>query len=85
MLGFLLGAAFGGAQLVLLLLAVNSVSRGKLKIWALVGQYLCPVAGLLLCALLARGQLLMCAVTISSLLIIGAVVKFISARKGKKG
>ena len=74
MLGFLLGAAFGGAQLVLLLLAVNSVSRGKLKIWALVGQYLCPVAGLLLCA-----------VTISSLLIIGAVVKFISARKGKKG
>ena len=68
-----------------ILLAVNSVSRGKLKIWALVGQYLCPVAGLLLCALLARGQLLLCAVTISSLLIIGAAVKFISARKGKKG
>ena len=29
--------------------------------------------------------LLICAMTISSLLIIGAVVKFISARKGKKG
>ena len=85
MLGFLLGVAFGGAQLILLLLAVKSVSRGELKVWALLGQYLCPVAGLLLCALAAKEQLLICAVTISSLLIIGAVVKFISARKGKKG
>ena len=85
MLGFLLGVVFGGVQLALLLLAVNAVGKGKLKLWALVGQYLCPVAGLLLCACLAKEQLLICAMTISSLLIIGAVVKFISARKGKKG
>ena len=85
MLGFLLGVVFGGAQFFLLLLAVNSVGTGKIKLWALVGQFFCPFAGLLLCALIASDSLLTCAVTISSLLIIGAVVKFISARKGKKG
>lgn len=85
MLGFLLGVVFGGVQLVLLLLAVNTVSTGKLKIWPFVAQFLCPLAGLLACAFLAKEQLLICAVTISSLLIAGAVVKFISARKGKKG
>lgn len=85
MLGFLLGVVFGGAQLLLLLLAVNSVGTEKMKLWALVGQFFCPFAGLLLCALVDSEHLLICAVTISSLLIAGAVVKFISARKGKKG
>ena len=85
MLGFLLGVVFGGVQLVLLLLAVNTVSTGKLKIWPFAVQFLCPFAGHLTCAFLAKDQLLICAVTISSLLIAGAVVKFISARKGKKG
>ena len=85
MLGFLLGVVFGGVQLCLLLLAVNSVGAGKLKIWPLAAQFFCPFAGLLLCAFVAREQLLICAVTISSLLIVGAVIKFISVRKGKKG
>ncbi len=85
MLGFLLGVVFGGVQLALLLLAVNAVGAGKLKIWPFAAQFLCPFAALLTCAFLAREQLLICAMTISSLLIIGAVVKFISARKGKKG
>lgn len=85
MLGFLLGLAFGGAQLILLLLAVNSLGTGKLKIWPLVAQFFCPFAGLLLCAFVAREHLLTCAATISFLLIAGAVIKFISARKGKKG
>ena len=48
-------------------------------------QFFCPFAGLLLCAFTAKEDLLICAVTISFLLIVGAVVKFISARKGKKG
>ncbi len=85
MLGFLLGVVFGGVQLFLLLLAVNSLGTNSLKIWALVGQFFCPFAGLLLCAFTAKEDLLICAVTISFLLIVGAVVKFISARKGKKG
>ena len=84
-LGFILGVVFGGVQLALLLLAVSSVGTGKLKIWPLAVQFLCPFAGLLLCAFLVKEQLLICAVTISSLLIVGAVIKFISARKGKKG
>ena len=81
MLGFLLGIVFGGIQLVLLLLAVNSVGTEKLKIWPLVAQFFCPFIGLLLCAFLAKNQLLLCGATISFLLIAGAVVKFISARK----
>ena len=85
MLGFLLGVVFGGVQLALLLLAVKIISTGGLKVWPLAAQFLCPIAGLLVCAFVARDQLLICAVTISSLLIIAAAVKFISVRKGKKG
>lgn len=85
MAGFFLGLVFGGVQLFLLVLAVNAIAAGRMKIWPLAAQFLCPFAGLLLCAFTAREDLLICAVTISALLIGGAAVRFFSLRKGKKG
>lgn len=88
MLGVLIGVVFGGVQLYLLMLAVGSIGAQKLKIWPLVVQFLCPFAGLGLCAWIARGQLVPCAVAMSAVLMIGAVVKFLLHRKrdqqGKK-
>ena len=83
--GILLGLLFGGVQLYLLLLAVNSLAMGHLKVWPLALQFFCPLAGLLLCALTARESLIPCAATISVLLIGGATIKLIAVRKGKKG
>ena len=81
----LLGLLFGGIQLYLLLLAVNSLAKGSLKVWPLAVQFFCPLTGLLLCALADREHLVLCAVTMSVLLIGGAAIKLIAARKGKKG
>lgn len=83
-LAALLGTAFGGVQLFLLILAARSVA-GKIKIWAFVVQFFCPIAGLLLCALLARNRLILCASIICAVLIVGALVKFQAARVGKSG
>ena len=85
MAGILIGLIFGGVQLYLLLLAVNALAKGTLKVWPLAAQFFCPLAGLILCALAARAHLIACAVTMSALLLGGAAVKFISVRKGKKG
>ena len=85
MMGILLGLLFGGVQLYLLLLAVNSLAKGQLKVWPLALQFFCPMMGLLVCALTAREYLIPCAATMSVLLIGGAVVKLIAVRKGKKG
>ena len=84
MLGVVLGLAFGGVQLYLLMLAVNSLGTGRLKIWPLAVQFLCPFAGLGLCAVLRQGQLIPCAVTMSAVLIIGALVRFLSVRRKRK-
>ena len=84
MLGVVLGLAFGGVQLYLLMLAVNSLGTERLKIWPLAVQFLCPFAGLGLCAVLRRGQLVPCAVAMSAVLIIGALVRFMGARRKRK-
>ena len=84
MLGVLLGLAFGGVQLYLLLLAVNSLGTGQLKVWPLAVQFLCPFGGLGLCAAVRREQLIPCAVAMSAVLIVGAVIRFVSARWKRK-
>lgn len=82
-IGVILGMAFGLAQLFLLIYAVRSLSTQRLKIWPFAVQFFCPIFGLLLCALLRTSQLLPCAVTMSAVLIVGAVVKFVQYRLGE--
>ena len=84
MWGVIIGAIFGGMQLYLLSLAVGSLGTSGIKIWPLVVQFFCPVAGLGICAFAARGQLIHCAVTMSVILIGGAVINFIIKRKRKE-
>ena len=79
-IGVILGMAFGLVQLVLLIYAVRSLSTQRLKIWPFAVQFFCPFFGLGLCALLQASQLLPRAVTISTVLIIGAVVYFVRYR-----
>lgn len=87
-IGILLGLLFGSAQLYLLIVGVMSVADRRLKIWPFVVQFFCPLAGLLLCAWLRTEQLLPCAIAMSAVLIVGAVVTFLRIRsrstKGKK-
>ena len=80
MLGAVLGLAFGAAQLYLLLLGTGVLGPRGLRIGPLVAQFICPLAGLLLCALVRRAQLLPCAVAMSAVLIVGAVVCFVRSR-----
>lgn len=88
MIGILLGLAFGAAQLYLLIVGVRSVADGHLKIWPFAVQFFCPLAGLLLCAWLRTSQLLPCAIAMSAVLILGAVITFLRIRSrnpnGKK-
>lgn len=87
-IGILLGLVFGSAQLYLLIVGVQSVAAGRLKVWPFAVQFFCPLAGLLLCALLRTSQLLPCAIAMSAVLIVGAVITFLRIRsrspKGKK-
>ena len=80
MAGILLGLGLGAVQLVLLLLGVGMLGSRKLKIWALAVQFLCPLAGLLLCALVWTAQLLPCAVAMSAVLVLGGVTGFLVFR-----
>ena len=79
-IGVILGMAFGFLQLFLLIYAVRSLCTQRLKIWPFAGQFFCPFFGLALCALLQASQLLPCAVTMSTILIVGAVVCFVRYR-----
>ena len=79
----LMGAAFGGLQLWLLTIGVTSVTRGKMKLWALLLQFFCPMAGLLLCAFLWREHLVACAVGMCAVLVMGAIA-ILSVRALKK-
>jgi len=82
MLGIAIGIVFGLAQFYLLLIGVRSVGSDHLRLVPLVGQFLCPFAGLLLCAFLDRGHLLVCAVIIIAILLIGAAVNFYLFSRG---
>ena len=77
MLGIVIGVVFGAAQFYLLLIGVRSVGSDKLRILPLLGQFLCPFAGLLLCAFLDRAHLLVCAIIIIAILLAGAIVNFV--------
>jgi|GEM_PF-1102743 len=82
MAGVLLGLTFGALQLWLLITGVRSVGAGKLKIWALALQFLCPLAGLLLCVWLFRSQLVACAAAMGAVLLAGAGIWALRNRRG---
>lgn len=84
MLGAALGGITGGIQLYLLILVAASVEQCNIKIWPLVVQFFCPIVGLGLCAILWRRQILYCAIGMSGVLLVGALVKFIGVRRRKK-
>lgn len=84
MLGAALGGITGGIQLYLLILVAESVEKCSLKIWPLVVQFFCPIVGLGLCAFLWRSQILYCAIGMSGVILVGALVKFIAGRRRKK-
>lgn len=84
MIGILLGLLFGGVQLYLLILGTASLGSGRIAVWPFAVQFFCPLAGLLLCLLLRSDQLIVCAVTMSLVLIIGAVIRFIRSRRQDK-
>ena len=85
MLGILIGIVFGAAQFVLLLIGTRSITGQRLNIPALVGQFLCPLAGLVLCAFLDRAHLLVCALIIIGILIVGAVVNTVIYASRSRG
>ncbi|MGM9522307.1 MAG: hypothetical protein ACI3VB_07510 [Oscillospiraceae bacterium] len=76
-LSLAIGIFFGTAQIYLLVLGVRSMGGDKLCVWPLIVQFFCPLLGLLLCAWLAGGQLVLCACVIVGILILGAVVEVI--------
>lgn len=84
MLGAALGGITGGIQLYLLILVAASVEKCSIKIWPLVVQFFCPILGLGLCAIFWRDQILYCAIAMSGVLLVGALVKFVGARRRKK-
>jgi len=87
MLGICIGFVAGAAQFFLLLIGVRSVSSQKISIPAMVGQFFCPIVGLLLCAFLDRSHLLICALIIIAILVIGAIVNtllYISRSRGTR-
>lgn len=86
-LAALLGLAFGTVQIWLLILGVRSLSSGRLKVWAFVVQFICPLAGLLLCAWLLPDALVICGVAMVAALLCGAVGELVAIRRrgSKKG
>jgi len=84
MAGAVLGVVFGAGQLWLLITGVRSVGSGKLKIWALFLQFLCPLAGLGLCAWLARSELVPCAIAMGAVLMAGSIYWAVRFRRSDK-
>ncbi len=82
MLGAVLGLISGIVQLWLLIKAVHSITGEKVKLLPMLLQFLCPAVGLLLCAVFARAQLMVCAVCIIAVLLTGSVAAVII--KGRK-
>lgn len=83
-MSILLGAVIGGVQFWLLKLGVGSVVKGKIKVWPFVVQFLCPLAGLLLCAFVWRDQLVVCATAMCAVLIGGAIAASVAMALKKK-
>lgn len=85
MIGAAIGIIFGLIQFSLLFFAVKSITQQQIKLLPLLGQFFCPLAALLLCALVCREQLLVCAICIISILLLGALVNiFIQLRKKER-
>ena len=83
MLGAAIGIAFGAAQFFLLLRGVRSIAAQDMKLLPLIIQFFCPFAGLLLCAFVARKDLLVCGICIIVILIAGAIINLLF-QSGKK-
>ena len=82
----LLGLVFGAGQCWLLILGVRSLGSERLKIWAFVVQFFCPMVGLLLCAAVLPEGLAACGIAMAAALICGAVGELTAIRRrSKKG
>lgn len=83
MIGAAIGIFFGIIQFALLFYAVRAISRQQIRLLPLIAQFFCPLAGLLLCVLVRREQLLTCAACIIFILLAGAVVNLLVQRREK--
>ena len=83
-LAIVLGLTFGAAESSLLIFGVRRLSGGRLTVWPFIVQFLCPLAGLLLCAFLARERLALSAVVMVAVLLAGAVWEVLRLRRGKE-
>ena len=72
-LAIVLGLTFGAAEIALLIYGVRRLGAGRLTVWPFIVPFLCPPAGLLLCAFLARERLALSAVVMVAVLLGGAV------------
>ena len=82
-LAIVLGLTFGAAEIALLIYGVRRLGAGRLTVWPFIVQFLCPLAGLLLCAFLARERLALCAVIMVAALLSGAVWEVLRLQRGK--
>lgn len=82
-LAIVLGLTFGAAESSLLIYGVRRLGAGRLTVWPFIVQFLCPMAGLLLCAFLARERLALCAVIMVAALLSGAVWEVLRLQRGK--
>lgn len=82
-LAIVLGLTFGAAESSLLIYGVRRLSGGRLTVWPFIVQFLCPLAGLLLCAFVARERLALCAVVMVAALLCGAVWEVLRLQRGK--
>lgn len=83
-LALVLGLTFGAGQIALLIFGVRRLGAGRLTVWPFIVQFLCPMAGLLLCAFLARERLALSAVAMVAVLLAGAVWEVLRLRRGRE-
>ena len=77
MLGIVTAVFFGAAQFILLQILARSLVRGKINPLPLLLLPACLLAGLLLCAFLARERLILCAAILVGAFVLGAGVAFL--------
>ena len=77
MIGLVIALFFGAAQFYLLQILARSLVRGKINPLPLLLLPACLLAGLLLCAFLARERLILCAAILVGAFVLGAGVAFL--------
>jgi len=87
MLGFIIGAASGIVQHILLSKINGSGKRGKVVVKTLLfllTQFLLPFTVLLLCAFFLTNELLLVVIGMAVAIVASLIIKFIISKKGKR-